>query len=100
MSPSSAGLGLYVSKVICERNKGDISCFSLGLGHGSTFEFRMKMQHEPEVRHNRRRTTSSKLLYKHIITYEDILLLERGYGSGSGSNSDSNSNSLEKIEEE
>ena len=40
-NPSGVGLGLYVCKIICERHKGDICCFSNGLGQGSVFEFRM-----------------------------------------------------------
>ena len=41
INPNGVGLGLYVSKVICEKLKGDIACFSNGIGSGTTFEFRI-----------------------------------------------------------
>lgn len=44
INPNGLGLGLFVSKVICERSGGDISCFSNGLGQGSSFEFRIQVE--------------------------------------------------------
>ena len=43
-NPNGLGLGLFVSKLICERSKGDICCFSKGLGHGAAFEFRIQVE--------------------------------------------------------
>ena len=38
---SGAGIGLYASKVICEKLGGDICCFSEGEDMGTVFEFRV-----------------------------------------------------------
>ena len=38
---SGAGIGLYASKVICEKLGGDICCFSEGEDMGAVFEFRI-----------------------------------------------------------
>lgn len=44
INPNGVGIGLFISKLLCERSGGDISCFSDGLGCGTTFEFRVVLQ--------------------------------------------------------
>ena len=41
INPNGVGIGLFISKLLCEKSGGDISCFSDGLGCGATFEFRL-----------------------------------------------------------
>ena len=41
MNPNGAGIGLFASKVICEKLGGDICFFSNGLNKGAIFEFRI-----------------------------------------------------------
>jgi len=44
LNPKGVGIGLYVSKLICDKLEGDISCFSNPeQGLGSTFEFRLQL---------------------------------------------------------
>ena len=37
-------MGLYVSRVICEKLGGDICAFSDGLDKGTLFEFRIQLE--------------------------------------------------------
>ncbi|MFA5126999.1 MAG: ATP-binding protein [Patescibacteria group bacterium] len=39
LRPDGSGLGLFIAKKIVEGNNGEISCFSEGIGKGSTFSF-------------------------------------------------------------
>ena len=43
INPKAVGIGLFTSKIICEKLSGDICCFSTGQGEGATFEFRIQL---------------------------------------------------------
>ena len=44
MNPKGAGIGLYASKIICEKLGGDISCFTNQNSSGTTFQFRIQLR--------------------------------------------------------
>ena len=43
INPNGAGIGLFASKVICEKLGGDICVFSNGQNKGAIFEFRIQL---------------------------------------------------------
>lgn len=48
MNPHGVGLGLYISKMICEQAKGSLELLS-DAETGSTFLYSMRMVREPQV---------------------------------------------------
>lgn len=52
INPNGVGIGLFVSKLLCERSGGDICCFSDGQGCGTTFEFRIYLKSRRARRNN------------------------------------------------
>ena len=43
LNPKAVGIGLFTSKIICDKLGGDICCYSDGQNQGATFEFRIQL---------------------------------------------------------